>query len=480
MVMLLSIGGATSVSAKQTVIFKGEKTTGNWEWDDIRKYDKSLFANLQVGDVIWLRTDNDVEAATDAKQTYYQVSVSIPTGDPWPTLANSYSVEHTKYWSSSSLTSEQVESIKANGLYIGGHYIKLLELAYGSAFSSTTVEHWDSSSDSWSKAGWTCSEDKDTWGTALVLNNDQLKNCHIGDRITINYTTSAEGEWDARVVLINASSWVNLYDFPAGTNTSVSFVVTEDNYTTISTGDIRLGGCNYVVTSVTLETTNLYYVLNAKYDGIDLSTINGKTINVDLYRKFDWNTTICVPFDIEDVATTFGYSAKAYKLNSLDSDNLIFDETNNIEAGKPYLMTFDMTSVDEGDKTMTKSFEGVIINTTLTNASATGVTFKGNYTTGFGMSGKYGVACKQHGKDWDWGFYNGGSSSTLPAFSAYIESNVTPSRGFSISFDGGTTNIKSSISDEEDNGEIYNLMGVKTNATHKGIYIKNGKKYIAK
>ena len=318
------------------------------------------------------------------------------------------------------------------------------------------------------------------WGNSFDdFSEYDFSNATVGDVLTftVECTAASEG-WHPLAIRSKANGSVYKQYNTYG-QTTITVTIDPDLLSFLDNSDItgdqfKLKGISY-----THETET--YVLNAKYDFIDLSTINGKTVDIDLCRKYDWNTTICVPFDIENVATTFGYSAKAYTLNRLGDDKeLIFDETNNIEAGKPYLMTFDMTGVEEVDKTMTKTIEGVTINTTLTNKSASEVSFKGNYTTGFGMSGKYGVACKQHDENWDWGFYKGGSSSTLPAFSAYIESNVTPSRGFSISFDGGTTNIKSSISDEEDNGEIYNLMGVKTNATHKGIYIKNGKKYIAK
>ena len=43
-----------------------------------------------------------------------------------------------------------------------------------------------------------------------------------------------------------------------------------------------------------------------------------------------------------------------------------------------------------------------------------------------------------------------------------------------------TTNIKGIVNHQEENGAIYNLNGQRVSNPRKGIYIQNGKKYIAK
>ena len=49
-----------------------------------------------------------------------------------------------------------------------------------------------------------------------------------------------------------------------------------------------------------------------------------------------------------------------------------------------------------------------------------------------------------------------------------------------MSFDGSeTTGIESTERAEED-GAIYNLSGIQVNHPTKGIYVKNGKKYVIK
>ena len=95
----------------------------------------------------------------------------------------------------------------------------------------------------------------------------------------------------------------------------------------------------------------------------------------------------------------------------------------------------------------------------------------------------YGLAWKD-GEGNGWKFYKGASGSKLPAFAAYFAETPSinaPSRGFSIEVGDGTTGIDAMERVvEEDNGPTYNLMGQQTTTPRKGIYIKNGKKYIAK
>ena len=445
--VLMAFVVCMNLSAERKVVYSGSFALG---YDDATtvKIPASSFTGISVGDKVTMVVNDNIWCKMISGDKFSEKNASNLK----------YQIEVDAAW--------QTE-ILANGINIQGSPT-LFKVYFGNDIATPKVLYTNDEGYQ-IIAGWGNSFDEFT--------KYDFSNATVGDVLTFTVEcTAASGDWHPLVIRSKADG--NYKQYNTSGQTTITVTIDQDLLSFLNNSDItgdqfKLKGISY-----THETET--YVLNAKSDFIDLSTINGKTVNIDLCRKYDWNTTICVPFDIADVATTFGLSAKAYTLNKVDGEeNLVFDETNNIEAGKPYLMTFNMTGV-EGDKSKTISFEDVTINTTLTNASASGVSFKGNYTTGFGMSGKYGVACKQHDENWDWGFYKGGSSSTLPAFSAYIESNVTPSRGFSISTGDGTTNIESSISEEEDNGDVYNLMGMKTNASHKGIYIKNGKKYITK
>jgi hypothetical protein len=486
MTVLMAI--AANATDRQTVVYQNQFQTSHWQ--NNLMLDKSLFADLKTGDVLWVLAAKDESTINykdkeeeDAKDhAWYQLSVSIPTSGPWTEIVNSADMANVPYWSTT-LTEDQVSSIKANGLAFGGHCVYVKAVAFGSAFATTALQHWDSSSNAWSTEGFTISSDKDTWASQTMNTSGQLKDAKIGDRITVNYTTTATSEWDARVQISDATdnnNWVTLFDFPAGTKRSITFPVTADNYSRITSGDIRIGGCNYSITSINLETTSLYYRLSAYDDNVALANIPTQyAVNIDLYRKYDWNTTLCVPFDLASVNAAFGSTAKAYEFKEYNS-GLMFTEREHIEAGKPYLMTFDMTGVEESAKTMTKTFEDMTLNTTLTNsAESGGLTFKGNYTPSMNMEGKYGVACLQIDSEWVWGFYKGASGSKLNAFSAYFEGSI-PAARLSIIFDEEVTGINESHKSLSSN-DYYTINGMRIDKpTKKGIYILNEKKVIIK
>lgn len=233
----------------------------------------------------------------------------------------------------------------------------------------------------------------------------------------------------------------------------------------------------YKIESIKAVRNNTYYPLAA-----NVATVWGAAdgAQVDLTRKYDWNTSICLPFDVDDLSV-FGHSAKAYEFTSASTTSITFTERSTIKAGVPYYMTFDMTGVDEADKTYTVSFNDVTIDTDFHNpAESGGLTFKGNYTPGFDMEGKYGVSVVQHGSNWDWGFYKGGTGSKLNAFSAYIEG--TPSSAhLMVNLDEETTGVNEvTTTNFTNNTNFFDLQGRKVAQPTKGLYIVNGKKVIIK
>lgn len=476
LLILVAVMAAMTVSAKQTVVFKGESLTGKWVEAQALVIDKALFANLAEGDVLWVRTDNDVDGATAASENWYQLSVSMRS--PWTEMVNSYDISRLKYWSTEALTAAQVSNIKANGLWLGGHFAKILEVAYGSAFTSTAAEYWDSTNEDWS----TDSFDVTSW-ESRQLNGEPLKSLQLGDRITVTFTTTHEDtdedRWNATIAMYYTGVWEELYQVPAGGKTAISFVVTESNIEKITSGQIQIAGTNCSSISIFIETTDLAYGLNAGNSLVDLSTINGKEVDVDLTRKIDWNTTICLPFNVDDPYTAFGHEGAFYSLKEYNS-GLVFTPASTLEAGKPYYATFNMSGIaEEEDKTMTFSFDAVTINTTLTpSAEMSGLTFKGNYTPAMSMTNKYGVACVYKAPDWVWAFYKGGSNTYLPAFSAYIEGTLSASRLDVVFEDGDVTGLTEVRGQKAEVSDYYNLNGQRVAQPTKGLYIVNGKKVI--
>ena len=81
------------------------------------------------------------------------------------------------------------------------------------------------------------------------------------------------------------------------------------------------------------------------------------------------------------------------------------------------------------------------------------------------------------------GFYPVAASVTIPAGKAYLEINTLDSAPARIWFDGETTAIDSLNGETgvENDGTVYDLNGRRVNGTlSRGLYIKNGKKFIVK
>ncbi len=199
---------------------------------------------------------------------------------------------------------------------------------------------------------------------------------------------------------------------------------------------------------------------------------------VVLYRGFKsgWNT-ICLPFATTATAIATGAEVYTYTSATKDAVTLTKVDGGAMTAGTPYMLK--MSSAQSSPIT----FSDVTISATTAGATSeiNGLTFKGNYSAGMAMADKYGLVNDGSSSSIKKG---SGENAKLPAFAAYFDGtkpNSAPSRGFSIEVGDGTTGIDAMERVvEEDNSPTYNLMGQQTTTPRKGIYIKNGKKYIAK
>lgn len=371
-------------------------------------------------------------------------------------------------------------------MIVGGHFINVNYVGFFNATDASEVQYWSSTLNNWTDAATNNLVFPTAWGSA-ALNNDGLKNLEIGDIITIDFThADGIGEWDAQLQITLAhptDSWTPFIDVPVGVTNSISLVVDAGNITNLTTGDVRPNGKDVTITHIrTLKSATKCYQLNTTNGTAVANLPTTGTIDIELIRKFDWYTTICLPFDVDDLSV-FGHSAKAYEFKEYTAANgLIFTERSKIKAGVPYYMNFDMSGVDEADKTYAVTFSDVTINTDINNPDASGgLTFKGNYTPNFDMENKFGVACVQHGSNWDWGFYKGGTNTKLNAFSAYIEGTpATTAPCLSVTFENKTTGINNiNIKDAGHTG-IYDLQGRRIAQPTKGLYIVNGKKVAIK
>ena len=330
----------------------------------------------------------------------------------------------------------------------------------------------------------------DGGGDQTIQLTDAIKSsCKIFDKIVFTVEPKSEGTTTLNVKH-NSGNWEIYYTVPSiSSKTDVTWVIDEIALANAKAGALWVGeggnSSNFKVTAIkyySCTTDNTILLEPSVKSYIQLGSIpSNATVKYDRAFQWGWNT-LCLPF--EATVTDIHSTAKAYEFTAANASSITFTQITGttLEAGKPYLVYVDTNVATSA------TFTGV--NVTATSAGSTseinGLTFKGNYVAGFDMTGKYGVAYHNDSDDSKDGWYimKGGNDATGKAFSAYFEGTVPTisggARGFSIITDDGTTKINTVEKVEEGDGEIYNLMGVRTSAPRKGLYIKNGKKYIVK
>lgn len=120
----------------------------------------------------------------------------------------------------------------------------------------------------------------------------------------------------------------------------------------------------------------------------------------------------------------------------------------------------------------------------LTEAGNLATVGTGTHTTG-ALTGVYSTTVVPANsyilanKEGNVGFYQvDGTTNTVDANRAYLTATGAGSR-LSIVFNEETTGISSAVATVADDA-IYNMQGVRVSSLKKGIYVKNGKKFIVK
>ena len=138
-------------------------------------------------------------------------------------------------------------------------------------------------------------------------------------------------------------------------------------------------------------------------------------------------------------------------------------------AGKPYLVNFTTAKSN-------LTFENVSITaTTAGTVTKNSVNFIGSYApVSFTTSGNFGVLSDGSIKEG-----NAGNSS-INGYRAYFTGLTAPTSARVLIIDEETTGINN-VTVKAENNDVYTLAGAKViGQPQKGIYIKNGKKYIVK
>ena len=447
--LLLFAFVAVNSFATERVVFLGEYSIGSW--NTTCNIDKAAFSSLNEGDMIIICYEADVDGASAAKETYYQLQLKSSSVDLTEVVGLESSGEKNYYFTP---TGGNVTQIKSNGLQIAGHFAKIKSVSYVERTSLVL----DASKLPFDTGG--------NWDNYLPLSLPTLQTAVVGDEIYFDIKSTDPG---TRGYCQGAVQGTDLGIGSSDLNgkTYAIYTLTSDNVEKISSSTyLQFGGEGVEVNNIYLIQHNKTYVLSPSAT-IDLTKVPNSDVSVEFCRNFNnWNT-LCLPFEwtIPDDFTN------VYTYDSYDDGTIYFNKVTSetVSAGTPCL-------IEASDTQITLSAIANIYNA----SPSTSENFKGNYIPGASMDGKYGVAWSN--KDSQWAFIKGSSSSTAKAFSAYFDPSAYlqfPSPSLSIVI-GGTTNIEKVQNVEKENGEIYNLMGTKMTTVRKGIYIKNGKKYIVK
>ncbi len=435
------------------VVFTGEGSIHGWTYFDL---DVSLLANAEVGDYVY------VEGTQVTENSWTQLQL-ITADAEWN--EQSYAAEASNELTSAAFQiadADMLTMLQTKKFSFKGDNLIINKVAYGRPSSASLVS--DASKLPFDTHEWDVE--------ALQLSGDVFATAKAGDKVRLTFTTytTVDRGW-CQLSISQNSPWAEIYGNGGLKDlTTAEFELAEDNLAFLAENGACISGKGVIISAVELVSANYSYQLYADKNYIDLSAINGKTVDIDLHRTYNWNTTLCLPFDVANVSTAFGSTAKAYEFKEY-SGGLVFTERESISAGVPYFMEFGEA---DKDKTVV-SFTDVTIHASLDDSfESNGLTFKGNYAVDMDMKDKYGVAWNE-----SWGFFKGGNNAKLNAFSAYFEGAVPAGSRLSIVLESEATGI-AAVRPVQREQSVYNLNGQRVTGPVKGLYIRDGKKVMVK
>lgn len=224
--------------------------------------------------------------------------------------------------------------------------------------------------------------------------------------------------------------------------------------------------------------SDIAYTINEDKEN---AAVDANNANVALTRTLSseyWNT-FCVPFTMtaEQVAATFGEGTKITEFDgNVDGTIMNFKESTTIEAGVPYL-------IKPAQTTTNPRISGVTLTAAEANAvkSANGYAFCGTYSPKALATDGTDLFITTKGK------LNKPTAegNTIKGMRAYITVPAgSDAKTIMLNIAGTLVGIDEVVTENADNGKIYNLngqyVGNNADSLSKGLYIKNGKKVIIK
>ncbi|MGM9710243.1 MAG: hypothetical protein ACI3ZB_11680 [Prevotella sp.] len=246
-----------------------------------------------------------------------------------------------------------------------------------------------------------------------------------------------------------------------------------------------IGGPNAILTNVETNATYPgnyvtggtcanYNLVDDKYGMNNITTaFTANNLTYNRVLTSGTKTTVCLPFSLtaEEAAELGSF----YTLKGLADNTLSFEIASVVEANKPYLFvpkteafnsftnkTIAITpeSLSQVANDNTATMVGTLQRTTLrSNAEATLYAYNdGNFVKISSTADAY-----------------------LPAFRAYISVPASTAAKLAIRLDDKTTGISMGTAESEADAPVYTVDGLQvTNPVSKGVYIKNGKKFVVK
>lgn len=219
-------------------------------------------------------------------------------------------------------------------------------------------------------------------------------------------------------------------------------------------------------------------------DAVAPAAIEGVGVTVNRTIAADTWSTLCLPFAMtsEQVTQAFGADVligdfTGYDLDDNDNIKVNFDQVHAIEANRPYIIrvsnsitSFSVTGTAVAINPIAKPMKNVGTGTTTKKIKA----IIGTYTPITLEEGLLYLKDNQFK-------YSTGSSKLKPfrAYFNFCDFDVPESR-MTINFNDatGVNDVRCKMSDVR--GVVFNLQGQRVARPAKGVYIREGKKYIIK
>lgn len=276
LLMLLLLLAACNASAGEVEIFSGPTIIGNW--DAYAQIDASKFATAKEGDIVKVYTNgvnNDAQG-------------SFKDGASWAAIADGLEYFEISGDFKMTITKDILDKLKTSGLIVGGkNYTIESVVLISSDTSSGTTEV------TLSEEGKVITSD---WSAWLTIESTALKSAKVGDKIIVYISDVADGAQGA----IRDSNWGNLDETTGYFNISgdsYSYTISEEALEKLATGIIYLGGHDYTITSVVLQTPNTGEAEAEIYSGPFTIASDWSTsvqLNADLFANCKAGQTIKV------------------------------------------------------------------------------------------------------------------------------------------------------------------------------------------